>query len=182
MLNPAHCSDYHRWEIGLSLLDAMDINLAAAKQVLTLTEEGLRSNLTEHAENVVWLAQLELNKAAIANAAAHRHYKVGVSHESVDQIDLLDKEVREQAERLPDHLEGRAVRDNDPISGRRRQAFLVVESSRMIHERAALAIELIRQDDGPRNTKTMLQAIIWQAVLAVEHTGSATRDLTRLQP
>ena len=181
MLNPDHPWDYDLWEIGLYLLDAMDVNLAAAQQVLTLTEEGLPPSQLELVQKILREARRELNMAEIANAAAHHHYRVGASHESLDRTGALEKKVAEQSERLPDHLERVAVRHDEPIPGRQDQARRVVQSARMIHEQAAVAIGLIRQDDGPRNTKTMLQAIIWQAVLAVERTGRTIRHLPELR-
>ena len=182
MLNPADSLDYELWENGLHLLDAMDVNLAAAQQVLTLTEESLPPSLSEQAQKILREARRELNMAEIANAAAHHHYRVGASHESLDRTGVLERKVDEQAERLPDHLERVAVRHDEPIPGRQDQASRVVQSARMLHAQAAHGIGLIRQKDGPRNTKTMLQAIIWQAVLAVERTGRAIQHLTRLRP
>ena len=182
MVDPAYSLDYELWETGLHLLGAMDENLAAAQQVLTLTEESLPPSPSEQAQSIMGAARRELKKAAIANAAAHHHYRVGASHESLDRTGVLENKVDAQAERVLDHLERVAVRHDEPIPGRQDQAFRVVQSARMIHDLAALSIGLIRQDDGPRNTKTMLQAIIWQAVLAVERTGSAIRHLTQLRP
>ena len=180
MLDPTKSVDRLCWETGLNLLDAMDINLMAANEVLALTEGAVPPNPTDQVKNIVQSARRYLKRAEIANAAARHHYMVGSSHEPLIRNGYLQKELLEQARRLPDHLEGRAVRDNDPVEGRARLAFLVVESSRAIHEQGNGAINLAQEHNEPLDTLKMLQAITWQAILAVENTGSATRELTRL--